>query len=78
MTLDWLLGTLDQEDRGQNEKSAGDGCETNVAEVVAQENEYRYQSQTKPAGQAPQPIAETHGLVSTKVNESMMRKMGVK
>jgi hypothetical protein len=58
---------LDQKDRGQNEESAGQGCETYVAEVVPQDDEQRYHSQTNPARQAAQLFAGTHGLVSAKV-----------
>jgi hypothetical protein len=64
MALYFLLTTLDEEDRGEDKKSAGQRCETNVAEVVTQENERRYQAQTKPARHAAQLFAETHRLVS--------------
>jgi hypothetical protein len=67
MAFHLLLTTLDQEDRGQNQESAGQGRETNVAEVVPQDDEQGYDSQTEPPRQAAQPFAGTHGLVSIKV-----------
>jgi hypothetical protein len=44
MAFQLLLTTLDQEDCGQDQESAGDGRETNVAEVVPQDDEQRYNS----------------------------------
>jgi hypothetical protein len=44
MAFHLLLTTLDQEDCGQDQESAGDGRETNVAEVVPQDDEQRYNS----------------------------------
>jgi hypothetical protein len=64
MVLYGLLGTFDQANRRQNEKSAGEWGKSNVSEVVAQQDEHRYQAETKPTDQAAQPFAETHRLVS--------------
>jgi hypothetical protein len=44
MAFHLLLTALDQEDRGQNQESAGQGREPNVAEVVPQDDEQRYDS----------------------------------
>ena len=44
MPFHLLLTTLDQEDRGQDQESAGDGGKPNVAEVVPQDDEQRYNS----------------------------------
>jgi hypothetical protein len=67
MPFHLLLTTLDQEDGGQNQESAGDGREANVAEVVPQDDKERYDSKTEPPRQAAQPFAGTHGLISIKV-----------
>jgi hypothetical protein len=42
IVLGLLLTPFNQENRGENEKSAGQGCKPNVAEVVAQKNEERH------------------------------------
>jgi hypothetical protein len=63
-----LLATLDETDCGQDQESAGQRCEPNIAEVVSQQDKYRHHAETKPPRQAAQLFADTHGLVSTKVN----------
>jgi hypothetical protein len=60
MALDLLLLPLDEEDRGQNQESGCERGETDVAEVVAQEDEQRDHAETAPTRQAPEPFAETH------------------
>jgi hypothetical protein len=52
MALDLFLTTLDQEDGRQDQESAGNGGEPDVAEVVPQDDEHRYQAETKPPRQA--------------------------
>jgi hypothetical protein len=67
MAFHLLLTPLDQEDGGENQEPASQGGETNVSEVVPQDDEQRDDSQTDPPRQAAQLFAGTHGLVSTKV-----------
>jgi hypothetical protein len=55
-----LLSPLDQEDRGQDQKSACQGSKTNIAEVVSQKNEERHQAKAKPPRHAAQPFSEIH------------------
>jgi uncharacterized protein YdaU (DUF1376 family) len=60
MGLRLLLPSLDQTHRRQDEETAGQRCESDIAEVVAQPAEHRYEAEAKPPCEAAQPIAETH------------------
>jgi hypothetical protein len=66
MALHLLLFPLDEEDCGQNQKSAGERREPDVAEVIAQEDEQCDQAETEPARQSAEPLTETHKFVSVK------------
>src|SRR6185312_3916260 len=49
-----------QGDGGQNHEPAGQRCEPNIAEVVAQQTKHRYQAEAEPPRQAAQLISQTH------------------
>jgi hypothetical protein len=55
---------LDQEDRREDQKPAGDGREPDISKEVAQHHEQRYQAKAKPPRHAAQPLSNTHGFVS--------------
>jgi hypothetical protein len=55
-----LLGSLDQEDRGEDEKSTGQGSKPNIAEEVSQKHEERHQAKAKPARHAAHRFSESH------------------
>jgi hypothetical protein len=60
MALHLLLLPLDKKDRGQNQESTCERRESDVAEVIAQEDEQRDHAETAPTRNAPEPLAETH------------------
>jgi hypothetical protein len=64
MGLRLFWRALDQEDRREDQKPAGDWSEPNISEEVAQQHKYRYQAEAKPPRDAAQHFAHTHGFVS--------------
>jgi hypothetical protein len=64
MGLHPFRSALDQEDRRENQKSAGDGREPNISKEVAQYHEQRYQTKAEPPRHEAQPFPDTHGFVS--------------
>jgi hypothetical protein len=58
--LGLLLTPLNQENSREYEKSAGQGRKPNIAEVVAEQNEERHQTEAKPPRDAAQHFGETH------------------
>jgi hypothetical protein len=64
MGLQPFRRALDQENRRENQKSACDGSEAEIAKEVAQHNERRYQPKAKPPRYAAQPFPDAHGFIS--------------
>ena len=63
MALDLLLAALDEEDGGENEETAGNGCEPDVPEEVAEKGKERHQTQTEPPRQAAKLFSEFHDML---------------
>jgi hypothetical protein len=52
MLLYSFLTPLDEEDGGEDEEATSQRCESDVAEVVPQQDEHRHQTEAKPPCQA--------------------------
>jgi hypothetical protein len=72
-----LGGKLDEEDSRQDEKSAGQWSETDVAEQVAKQNEHRHQAKTAPTRHAAECFAEAHDVVSRRGTTNYGKTGGV-